>query len=372
MAKITATGQKKKSKPGHKDKTETKQDLLKDLDRFAGSSEEDDDDDDDDDDYEQVEPSVDTDDESFDESNDDFDEGASSDEREESGNEDNDDDSSDDDEYGVPFVATNSTVTAPGKKCKKSDSESNSGSSSDNDDPATENSQNGMAGAMARILGLSAATQKKPTEPKSSVILSKTITPLQKQQKKEKEGEDALRQKRKQRREVNLTALHIPLSAATSRPIAGKDSDSSIVAKAMAREIEVESMHRRVATRGVVALFNAITQHQQQKSQQQADVSTKSKKNIDIKSMSKHGFLDMLKKTSSTSKDPTSKQESNSKENNASNQNKKNSKGWNALKDDFLMNKKLKDWDKALSGDEESDAEYDGGKERANYQDDDV
>jgi hypothetical protein len=92
-----------------------------------------------------------------------------------------------------------------------------------------------------------------------------------------------------------------------------------------------------------------------------ADVSTKSKKNNDIKTMSKHGFLDMLKKTSTTSKDEISKQDSNSKGNTVSSQSKQSSKGWNALKDDFLMNKKLKDWDKAISGDEESDEEYAGG-----------
>jgi hypothetical protein len=256
------TTKKNKSKTSFQ-KSERKEDVLKDLDRFAGFSEEEGDDD-----GEQVKPAVETDDESLDQSNDRIDEDSSSDEREESGNdeEEDDDSSSDDDEYGVPFVP-DATASVGEKKATKDISDSDSDSSSDDNDPQSENSQNGMAGAMARILGLS-AVPKKATEPKS-VVLSKTITPLQKQQKKEKEEEDALRLKRKQRREVNLTALHIPLSAATSRPIAGKDSDSGIVAKAMAREIEVESMHRRVATRGVVALFNAITQHQQQKAQQQ-------------------------------------------------------------------------------------------------------
>lgn len=259
-------GQKNTSKPDF-NAAEKKKDLLKDLDRFAGSSEEEEDD-------KQVEPTAESDDESFDQPNDMIDKDTSSDEREESGHEedddDDDDDSSDDDEYGVPFVADTAIAPAGKKSTKANSSDSDSDSSSEHDGPHTENSQNGMAGAMARILGLS-ATSKKASEPKS-VVLSKTITPLQKQQKKEKEEENSLRLKRKQRREVNLTALHIPLSAATSRPIAGKDTDSSIVAKAMAKEIEVESMHRRVATRGVVALFNAITQHQQQKAQQQVSV----------------------------------------------------------------------------------------------------
>lgn len=74
----------------------------------------------------------------------------------------------------------------------------------------------------------------------------------------------------------------------------------------------------------------------------------------------------MLKNTSSTSKDHVSKKENNTKENAVASQSKQSSKGWNALKDDFLMNKKLKDWDKAISGDEESDEEYDGALERGN------
>lgn len=333
-----------------------------DLDRFAGSSEED----------EAMEPGMDTDDENHESSEESGDEDESVGEKQVAGDDDNDeeeedrpdeDSSSDDDEYGVPSMNTTRA---------KSKAQSDSDTSSDSEEPLTETSQNGMAGAMTRILGLAAAA--KPTQTSKPVVLSKTITPLQKQQQKEKQVEDALKLKRKQRRDVNLTALHIPLSAATSRPIAGKGTDSSIVAKAMAKEIEVESMHRRVATRGVVALFNAITQHQQQKAQQQVDSSSKSKKNNDIQTMSKHGFLDMLKKTGS-SKEQSSKQEANTVDNTQPTKEKKSSKGWNALKDDFLMNKKMKDWDKELSDDEDSEEEYDGRRTeglKRNHDDDDI
>lgn len=133
-----------------------------------------------------------------------------------------------------------------------------------------ENEQSGMAGAMARILGFSAPTTKQL----KAVVLSKTITPLQKQQRKEREQQDALRLKRKHRREVNLNALHIPLSVAVSRPVPGKGKSSNNVAKAITKDIELESMHRRVATRGVVALFNTIAQHQQQRALQQVSFPT--------------------------------------------------------------------------------------------------
>ena len=74
-------------------------------------------------------------------------------------------------------------------------------------------------------------------------------------QRKEKEQQTAIKEKRQANRERNLTALHLPLSIATTNTI-----DSGGLT--MSKELEQERIHRRVATRGVVALFNAITQHQ--------------------------------------------------------------------------------------------------------------
>ena len=127
----------------------------------------------------------------------------------------------------------------------------------DNDDKNVEDEEeelvvaSGMAAAMSRILGTT--TSKPGTTP---VVLSKTITPLQRMAAKEQKLEKEQREKRRANRERNLTALHIPLSVATSR-VATSDTG-----KAVAMELEQERTHRRVATRGVVALFNAIAQHQ--------------------------------------------------------------------------------------------------------------
>ena len=110
------------------------------------------------------------------------------------------------------------------------------------DDPASK-----MANAMAKILGTVA--------PQQSVILGKTKTPLQRMQQKEKEEEQQMKEKRQSNRERNLSALHIPLSVATTNTI--EDGQLSVT-----QELEQERLHRRVATRGVVALFNAISQHQ--------------------------------------------------------------------------------------------------------------
>lgn len=75
--------------------------------------------------------------------------------------------------------------------------------------------------------------------------------------------------------------------------------------------------------------------------------------------MSKHGFLDLLKNTGATSEKGKDKNDGQTPKVDKSSASKKDSKGWNALKDDFMMNNKLKDWDKALSSDEDSEEDDD-------------
>lgn len=118
-------------------------------------------------------------------------------------------------------------------------------------DPASK-----MASAMGRILGTENRGKNESNSRTSSVVLAKTVTPLQKLQHKEKNEQKAMKEKRKANRERNLTALHLPLSIATTNSI---ESGGKL---SVAKELEQERFHRRVATRGVVALFNAITQHQ--------------------------------------------------------------------------------------------------------------
>jgi len=253
--------------------------------------------------------------------------------------------------------------------------------------------QVGMADAMSRILGIAESNagdnRKRKTNPTTvnNIVLSKTITPLQKRQLQEKQEEEALKNKQKQRRDRNLIAMHIPASALSFATI-----NSSIIHA----ELELERAHRRVATRGVVALFNAITQHQHQKKQQTITVPTASNKNSQAqKPMTKYGFLEMIKnsanvvlgdstdkatrkanndddKTSGNSQPLSSVVEESHRKTNKTKTDQK--KGWNALKDDFMMNSKLKDWDKEFSDedfDDESSAEYNDRREGVGHDDDD-
>ena len=173
-----------------------------------------------------------------------------------------------------------------------------------------------MADAMSRILGppsssssssaakgaTTATNNASRSAPSGPVILSKTITPLQRLQQKLKMEERALRQKRRNRRAENLVAMRLPLAptagmsaerlwkqkpkskkkkttATTTTtsgerggdgeddgdddddPAGGVDDENAVNAMAIANEIEKERAHRRIATRGVVALFNAISKH---------------------------------------------------------------------------------------------------------------
>ncbi|EJK73195.1 hypothetical protein THAOC_05182 [Thalassiosira oceanica] len=239
----------------------------------------------------------------------------------------------------------------------------------------------GLANAMSRILG--GFSEKR--DPKS-VILSKTTTPLQRLQQKIKSEEQELKQKRQNRREQNLSCMRVPLA-----PTAGMSAEKlwkqhakkskrkrgdgpevqeeyqSKNAVAIANEIESERTHRRIATRGVVALFNAISKHraavaaeaaakEEEKRRLREEGALIRKKKEEEKaavSTSKFGFLDMIKKSASTSKGESSSDKKADEQ--AISDAKASTVGWNALKDDYMMGSKLKDWDK-MSDDESDEA----------------
>jgi hypothetical protein len=196
----------------------------------------------------------------------------------------------------------------------------------------------GMANAMARILG----TADPSSTSTKSVVLSKTKTPLQKMAEQEKQQEQAMKEKRRTNRERNLAALHVPLSVATTSTTVNQSSNDLV------KELEMERSHRRVATRGVVALFNAIAKHQKKVSDPAPSAADVAKSKTEVKKLTKHGFLDMIKTTAA------SKQEkgvvAKSEELVTADKSKPQ---WNALHDDFMLNSK-KNWDQESSSEEDS------------------
>jgi hypothetical protein len=267
-------------------------------------------------------------------------------------NHDDDDDSVDQEE-----IKNDEPVKKPPNRSRsqKADHEADrgdadkSGSSGEDSDAEEEKARGtaGMANAMARIMGVS-----KPAAGTQSVILSKTKTPLQRMAEKEKQEDKEIKEKRRANRERNLLALHVPLSVATTGTVVASDGASGNL---LVQELEQERIHRRVATRGVVALFNAISQHQKMVTKPELPTTESiSKSKAEVKKLTKHGFLDMIKSTA------TSKQEKGSTSNpdKPSADVSKSKPQWNALQDDFMLNaKKMKNWDQASSDEDDEDEE---------------
>ena len=224
--------------------------------------------------------------------------------------------------------------------------------------PITKDS--GMANVMSRILynhnnqqdkssstpstAIVVKNNKNGITRKTTPILSKTITPLQKKLIETKKEESRLKLKRKQLRKEHLSYMHVPQL---------NDID----------EIEKERQYRRVATRGVVALFNAISKHQQKISTTAitghnntvGDGNGGSSKKEDDKENSvvtKRKFLDMLKQTalegSATTNEIVDTGENEKaiviSQNHEQQEHSQLSKGkgWKALQDDYLTGSTLK------------------------------
>jgi len=324
------------------------------LDRFAGSSDEEEENDDDDSSasssYEDEKPPK-----PIESDNDDDNENDTDPEKAPSAS--NDEASSDEDEYDGPAT----TATTNTNDAQTIISQSNT--------PGPV----GMAGAMSRILGLRAPPSRQKKHPSSSVVLSKTTTPLQRLRTKEQRELQESRVKRREKRAWNLSAMHVPLGMGVGGVGGGEG---------IGREVAMERIHRKVATRGVVALFNAISEHQREKTRRAAEAgllgSSKHNKNNpeDVRAMTKHGFIDMLQKKGTTANDAGAKYVAVADGNDqiqpaaatsggkAGKKGKKNSsEGWNALKDDFMMNSKMKDWDKQMSEEESFDESDSSGGE---------
>lgn len=100
----------------------------------------------------------------------------------------------------------------------------------------------------------------------------------------------------------------------------------------------------KIATRGVVKLFNAVSKHQKEVESKLSSAPTEAKKSKVVESMSKSAFLDMLKSSS----DKARTQEMNKEQVKANERAEKPdlSSTWNILRDDFMMGAKMKDWNR--------------------------
>ncbi|XP_046823501.1 RRP15-like protein [Vespa crabro] len=116
---------------------------------------------------------------------------------------------------------------------------------------------------------------------------------------------------------------------------------------------EHEKLLQKIATKGVVQLFNAVRQQQTQTNQKLLNAGPLERKREQVlKNIDKRAFLDVLMGESKSI--PVDKSIECQEEEKRNNEENKEDKVWSVLRDDFVMGAKLKDWDKKQLNDEDS------------------
>jgi len=117
---------------------------------------------------------------------------------------------------------------------------------------------------------------------------------------------------------------------------------------------------KRVATRGVVKLLNAVSQHQKNVSEKMKEERTQGAKDKVVEKVNKpSNFMELLKKNPVEKKkkkkmDPKAEVKEEEEE-----EEEEGGQKWSVLRDDFMLGSTMKDWDKLESGDDENNAEDD-------------
>lgn len=134
------------------------------------------------------------------------------------------------------------------------------------------------------------------------------------------------------------------------------------------KDLEREKALKKIATKGVVQLFNAIRMQQKDLSEQIKEAGPLDhKKDAVLQNINKKKFLNVLmgserSKSEKLDKDTVRKQDCDEEDSDDHSTTNKKKCEWNVLSDDFMTNKRLKNWDQegtndAGSLDGESDLE---------------
>ncbi|NWI84565.1 RRP15 protein, partial [Pitta sordida] len=186
---------------------------------------------------------------------------------------------------------------------------------SSNDGPSS-----GWADAMAKVLN------KKIPQNKST-ILSKNKS-LEKEKQKEKQERLEKRMKLDKKREWEMMCR--------VKPDVVKDR-------------EKERNLQRIATRGVVQLFNAVRTHQKNIDEKMKKAGSSDRQRAKLlSSVSKKDFISVLRNMEGAkgSKSPAGK----ATKSNQGEVKPEEGPEWNILRDDFMMGASMKDWDKESDG----------------------
>ncbi|XP_075720713.1 RRP15-like protein [Rhinoderma darwinii] len=187
-------------------------------------------------------------------------------------------------------------------------------SNHETDDQAESDDPNkGWADAMAKVLN------KKIPSDKASTILVKSKS-VEKEKEKGKQERLERKQQFDQKRQWETMCRVQP---------------------DVVKDREAERSLQRVATRGVVQLFNAVRTHQGNMNDKIKEVGpSERKKSKLMSSVSKKDFINVLR--GKESKDETAERQRPKK----AAAKTQNASEWNILRDDFMMGASMKDWDK--------------------------
>ncbi|XP_039388873.1 RRP15-like protein [Mauremys reevesii] len=125
----------------------------------------------------------------------------------------------------------------------------------------------------------------------------------------------------------------------------------------VAKDRETERNFQRIATRGVVQLFNAVRKHQKNVDEKVKEAGNSNRKRAKLmSSVTKKDFINMLRGSEGAKREQsTSGKTLKSKQGEVK---PDEEPAWNILRDDFMMGASMKDWDK--ESDRESTTGQDG------------
>ncbi|CAH4036890.1 unnamed protein product [Pieris brassicae] len=220
----------------------------------------------------------------------------------------------------------------PEYEAEVSDSQSGSADEQElsNDEVILKNE--GWADSLAKILG-----STKPKNKKTLVLSrAKKHSEVIKQVKEEKPSFEVVGEN------IEDVKPEVKEEGTTEEPFAKKRKHEkpSIRVKPNILEKDRERLLAKIATKGVVQLFNAVRNQQKTFEKELNSDVTETKREKVLKKFDKRSFLDSLMgQTKSIVVDESTKS---TKEEVKTEEKPK----WNALRDDFMMGAKMKDWDK--------------------------
>lgn len=202
----------------------------------------------------------------------------------------------------------------------------------------------GWADAMRKIL------QTKKPKRKKTIVLSKAKRLCDIKEKEDKES--SLLDIEKIKEEVNLQEIKEEKDVVKKPQL--KEKKLGIRVKPSIMDRERERTLQKIATKGVIQLFNAVKQQQGEINKKLSEAGPLERKREQVlRSIDKTKFLDVLmggSKSISVDNDVKNEEQENEKL-----EKKKDKETWNVLREDFVMGTKLKDWDRKEQ-DEDSSA----------------